>query len=109
MKESIGKGRGVFTEEEIPAGALVLVEPVLILSDFEQMESNALLDYLFQMGDLKGVSLGIGTFSNHSDNPNMQVKRLVDEERSEFYALRDIAIGEELTHKYVRKLWFSPA
>jgi SET domain-containing protein len=108
LKESPGQGRGVFAEEPISADSLILVEPVLMLSDDETLQLEVLSHYLFQMGDSMAIGLGVSTFMNHSGNPNVRVNRLIDRELLEYYALRDIMVGEELTHRYVRELWFSP-
>ncbi|WP_424099843.1 SET domain-containing protein-lysine N-methyltransferase [Moorena producens] len=111
LKESPEKGRGVFAAEEISAGKLILVEPALMFSgsDIDGLRSHKLFEYIFQIGDSMAISLGVGTFINHSEDPNVRVNRQIDQELFEVFALRDITPGEELTHKYIRELWFSPA
>ncbi len=108
VKDSPGKGRGVFTEEYIAANTLVSVECALVLSDVDDLRSHKLFQYLCALGNSLTITLGVGSLMNHSEQPNIRVERLVQEERFEFYSLRDISPGEELTHRYVRQLWFSP-
>jgi hypothetical protein len=49
---------------------------------------------------LNAIALGLGTVLNHSNAPNVGVTFDQNPDRLDFYALRDIAPGEQLTHDY---------
>jgi hypothetical protein len=48
---------------------------------------------------------GIARFSNHSRTPNMTKRIRIKERRICLYALRDIAVGEELVWDYGASYW----
>jgi hypothetical protein len=48
---------------------------------------------------------GAAMFYNTSLEPNTEMYRFFDSNRFEIYALRDIAVGEELTHQYRSLRW----
>ena len=50
---------------------------------------------------------GIARFSNHSSTPNMTKRIRIKERRICLYALRDIAVGEELVWDYGASYWKS--
>lgn len=111
------KGRGVFASKKFPYGSLVESCPVLVIpSDQAEMMINTILwQYLFPwntyddfLGD-RAVCMGYGLLYNHSKNSNTayvfndnpQLKSI------DFYARRDIEIGEEITISYGKILWFN--
>ena len=44
-------------------------------------------------------------YNTHATDPNTEMIRYFDEDRFEIYALRDIEVGEELTHTYRSLKW----
>lgn len=109
VPEVPGKGRGVFTDELIPAGAVVETAPVIVIAPEELdffAESKTLSDYLFAWGDDSlALALGHGSLYNHSESPNLKVERDFEHQFITFRARRDIGRGEELAFNYV-VVWF---
>ena len=96
------KGRGVFATRPIAQDELVEHAPVLVVPHDEQklVHKTVLNDYVFGWGDTIAVVLGYGMLYNHSWQANVAYRKLLDEGLVEFTALRDIAVGEELTINY---------
>jgi hypothetical protein len=85
-------------------GEIVEVCPTVVLDD-EDVE-GVVRNYVFsarQPGKLLLV-LGYGMLYNHSAEPNL-FHRSAGRLLIEFVALRDIAVGEELTHNYGAEYW----
>jgi SET domain-containing protein len=117
VRQSPGKGRGVFATERIPAGRLIEEAPVIAIPNREigHLDQIALQDYYFLWGPEQqdaAVALGVCTLCNHSFEPNCQFIRRPEVETICFVALRDIAPDEEVTINYNgkpdadRPLWF---
>ncbi len=112
-------GRGVFTSIDLPAGELVNVAPVILLSDddHDRLTGTALDGYVYDWHE-GGVAfaLGLGSVFNHDDDPNCAYE-LADESHPAWPAIvyatrRHVAAGEELTIDYSGgevELWFEPA
>jgi hypothetical protein len=49
--------------------------------------------------------MGLGSFSNHSDIPNTDLKLSKDKNYASFYALKDIKKGEEIFVNYGKSWW----
>lgn len=110
-------GRGVFTAAPIPEGALIETCPVLVLPGAEKtfLDQSKLHDYYFIWGhddELCALALGYGSLYNHAYTPNAWYQADYDNEAMDFYALREIASGEEITINYSgepdgrMELWF---
>jgi len=66
-----------------------------------------LMDYVFDSASGENavlLVLGYGMLYNHSDDPNVEYEQ-DDDGVVTFYAIRDIARGEELTITYGRDWW----
>ena len=105
IKQSPGKGKGIFTSEAIEAGTLVEIAPVIVLpkKDCELIDKSFLYNYYFLWGDKHknyAICLGYGSIYNHSYSPNCIYETYYDDEVIHFVAIRDIAAGEELTVNY---------
>jgi SET domain-containing protein len=78
VKTSPLHGRGLFASSDIPAGALLGVYPLLILSheDTEQLKSTRLYHYVFYVDEREGggvrtaVAFGKISMCNHSPQAN---------------------------------------
>ena len=98
-------GRGVFAVRRIGKGELVEACPVIPLSaaDEKRLAGTTLDHYLFAWGeDSEGACLvlGLGSLFNHSAAPNTVACRVEAKARMEFFALRDIAAGEQVFVDY---------
>lgn len=107
-------GRGVFTAAEIPAGTIIELAPVILLSseDRNTIHDTHLHDYYFQWdGDKAAIALGLGSLYNHHDEANANFELDYEFRQIRFAALRTIQSGEEITTDYrsgapEMKLWF---
>ena len=117
IKESPGKGRGIFTSELIEAGTLVEMAPVIVLpvKDSSLIDQTFLYNYYFLWGDEQknfAICLGYGSLYNHSYTPNCIYETYYEDEVIHFIAIRDIASDEELTINYnhdpdsTKPVWF---
>jgi len=98
-------GRGVFTYGRLLSGTLIEVSPVIVLSsqDRERIHQTSLHDYYFLWGEQDeeaALVLGYGSIYNHSYEPNAEYEADYGSEVLRFYALREIAAGEEITVNY---------
>jgi len=99
IRESKGKGRGLFATSRIPAGTLLERAPCIRIpkSQYEShLKYTELENYVFQLsgGDVF-VALGNGSIFNHDKDPNVDY-RLNDEENTvEYYAIRKNAEANE--------------
>ncbi|EPZ31675.1 Histone methyltransferase, PBCV type putative domain-containing protein [Rozella allomycis CSF55] len=109
------KGRGVFTDVDIPKGSMVEISPVIRLSqkDYEVAEKTFLYEYMYGWSDDGGaIALGYGSLFNHQTEANLHYQVWEDQLSVAFYAKRDIKGGEELTINYQQRfadeheLWF---
>ena len=101
-----GAGRGVFAKERIAEGELIEACPIVALpdpKDRDRLRKTGLVNYYFLWGsDRKraAICLGWGSVYNHSFSPNSKYEKKMSEGRMDFYALRDIAVDEEIMVNY---------
>jgi SET domain-containing protein len=105
IKQSPGKGKGIFTHKPIEAGTLVEIAPVIVLpvKDSPLIDQTFLYNYYFLWGDEQknfAICLGYGSLYNHSYTPNCIYETYYEDEVIHFIAIRDIAADEELTINY---------
>ena len=107
IRDAEGMGRGVFAVSHIPADTLLFSDPVVLVPEGQCPKGSVLDAIVFLwsavMEDglgLNAIVLGMGTVLNHSESPNVIVWFERDPDRVDFYALRDIEPGEQLTHDY---------
>jgi len=99
-------GRGVFTIESIPSGAIIEISPVLVLSqkDRAEVEKTILYNYIFEWGNTKGqqacIAWGYLSMYNHSYNANCDYEMDLEDEMMRIKTVRDIEKGEELVIYY---------
>ena len=99
------KGRGVFTKEPIPAGTLIEISPVLVLSNSDTgvVDKTKLHNYIFLWGVRETrscIALGFCSIYNHAYNPNCEYEMDFDAETMAIKTRRDIKKGEELSINY---------
>lgn len=94
-------GYGVFAAEEIVANEVV-EECMVLMSDSSH---PSLGNYYFLVDKKRGLALGYGSIYNHAEEPNTGY--IFDKERSilTFFAMRNIAPGEEILVFYGPR-WF---
>ena len=111
------KGRGVFATSFFAAGQRIESAPVIVVpaKEWACMENTVLYNYGYAYGgdpEDMAIVLGYGSLYNHSYQPNAQYVRRIGERLLDFYAIRDIAPGEEITINYngdageEEPLWF---
>lgn len=111
-------GRGVFTSEPLPAGTVVEISPVIVMSaeDRRHLDQTALHDYIFEWGeDRKSCCMALGyvPIYNHSYTSNCEYEMDFEAALIRITTMRDIAAGEELFINYngdwddATPLWFA--
>lgn len=112
------KGRGVFAARQFMEGELIERAPVIFVpkEQWKHLEKTVFYDYLFAWGDFSSddtaLVLGYGSVYNHSYSPAAYYVKDYEEMVVNFYALRPIEPGEEITINYNRipdctdPLWF---
>ena len=108
-------GRGVFSTEDIAAGATVELCPVIVLpaADRERVHVSRLHDYYF-LWEGEGetaIALGYGSLYNHAEAANADYEMDFAAEQIAVRAQRDIPAGEEICIDYTdgqdrSTLWF---
>jgi hypothetical protein len=105
VDSSEGRGKGVFTKERIPAGTVIEVSPVLVMSheDKQFLNKTLLHDYIFDWGKEKDkccMALGLIPIYNHDYESNCEYFMDFEEETIFIKTVRVIENGEELTINY---------
>ncbi len=117
IKNTLQKGRGIFTTQKIPTNTIVEIAPVIVMTatDRIQLDKTLLHDYIFEWGENKDqccMALGNIPIYNHSTQNNCAYFMDFDAQLMMIKTLRVIAAGEELTINYngeidgEKKLWF---
>lgn len=110
-------GRGVFTSEDIAAGVVIEIAPVIVMSGEERklLDQTLLHDYIFEWGDdLQKCCMALGYVPvyNHSYESNCEYEMDYEEELINIKTVRSIKAGEELFINYngewndATPLWF---
>lgn len=118
VAKSPGAGRGVFTTAPIPEGTLLEIAPVIVFppDQIDLISQTLVNDYYFQWGekdDHGALALGYGSVYNHDQDPNADYVMYTRKKTIEYFAIRDIAAGEEITISYTVEpdnltgLWFT--
>ncbi len=98
-------GKGVFTAEDIDAGTVLEISPVIImgLQDRKLLDQTLLHDYIFEWGDTKEqccMALGYVAVYNHSYQSNCEYEMDFTQEQISIRTVRKIVAGEELFINY---------
>ena len=116
MRDSPGRGRGVFAARAIPSRAVITESPVLVFPHAEYAAHGArtqLAHYAFVWRDAQppsmALALGLGSIFNHHREPNAGWMCDIEGRLLRYVALRDIAEGEEVFICYGGALWFEDA
>ena len=117
IEKSDGKGRGVFTKQNIPANTIIEISPVVVMSAEERilLDQTLLHDYIFEWGkDSKQCCMALGYVPvyNHSYQSNCEYEMDFENEIIKIKTVRSINVGEELFINYNgdwnngKKIWF---
>jgi hypothetical protein len=98
-------GRGVFTDEEIEAGTVIEVAPVIVMSDADRqkLDETLLHDYIFEWGEDSNeccMALGYVPVYNHSYASNCEYEMDYEAMTITVTTMRRINAGEELFINY---------
>ena len=100
------KGRGIFTNDPIPADTVIETAPVIVMSDDDRqlLDKTLLHDYIFEWmaGDIKQCCMALGwvPIYNHSYSSNCEYFMSYEDDTIIIKTARDIEAGEELTINY---------
>jgi uncharacterized protein len=98
-------GRGVFTREDIDAGTLVEVAPVIVMTAEERklLDQTLLHDYIFEWGEQSDqccMALGYVPVYNHSYQSNCEYEMDFGSQQILVRSVKPIKAGEELFINY---------
>jgi SET domain-containing protein len=113
-------GRGVFSSEDIDAGTLIEVSPVIVMNgdDRKHLDQTLLHDYIFEWGHEQQeccMALGYVPLYNHSAISNCEYEMDFDHALIGIRTVRAIKAGEELCINYngdwddAKPVWFQTA
>jgi Proteins containing SET domain len=105
VKDSPGKGRGIFSQRNFKKGEVIEICPVIVLpaEEIDSLELTQLYNYYFAWGpDSKdaAIALGYGSLYNHSYNPNARYYKDFENSILKYICIRDIQEDEEITINY---------
>jgi len=114
---SEGKGRGVFTAQDIGVGDLIEVCPIILIpqAQLQQIHETIMHDYYFLWPGEDGaacIALGLGSIYNHDAKPNAEIVFDISKKEIELKCIKAIAAGEEIfidytgADKNAPDLWF---
>ena len=117
IKNTLQKGRGMFTNEDIDANTIIEVAPVIVMpkTDRPHIDKTLLHDYIFEWGDDEDqccIGLGMISIYNHSYQSNCDYFMDYEEQTMMIKTVRPILAGEEITINYngdwnnEKKIWF---
>jgi uncharacterized protein len=105
VKNTKGRGRGVFSTAPIAEGETIEVSPVIVMSFAERklLDQTLLHDYIFEWGEKKdqcAMALGYIPLYNHSYNSNCEYEMDFKKKTITVKTVKDIRQGEELFINY---------
>lgn len=99
VRQSPGKGRGVFAKIDIAKGETFERVPVLVF-ETSDLETSDLMDYAFIWGKKTiAIALGYGSLYNHSFTPNARYYDGPGRTKV-FMAIKNIKAGDEILINY---------
>ena len=119
VRESVGRGRGVFAKRDYAKDELIERSPTVTcdISLIEELykindHRTILHDYVFTYNGIAHIGLGLSSVYNHSADNNAHWKVSNEEASVEIRARKPIVAGEEITIRYTNwesMLWFEPS
>lgn len=114
VEETEDKGRGIFSNIDIPEHSIIEICPLIIIPNEEliQIDKTKLYDYYFVWDEDKNaaLALGYGSLYNHSDSANAIFTFQKVNHSLIVKSLRQINANEEITVDYTGgsgELWFT--
>lgn len=95
----------MFTSEDIAAGTVIEISPVIIMSrkERELLDQTLLHDYIFEWGEKKDrccMALGYVPVYNHSYESNCEYEMDFEQEQISIKTMRPVKAGEQLFINY---------
>ena len=120
IKNTLHKGRGVFTDANIAANIIIEIATVIVMpkTDRVHLDKTLLHDYIFEWGEAKDqccMALGNIPIYNHSYKSNCEYFMDYDEQTIMLKTVTDINADEEITINYngdwddKKQIWFTTA
>ena len=120
IKNTLHKGRGVFTDANIAANIIIEIATVIVMpkTDRVHLDKTLLHDYIFEWGEAKDqccMALGNIPIYNHSYQINCEYFMDYDEQTILLKTVTDINADEEITINYngdwddKKQIWFTTA
>jgi len=114
---SAGRGRGVYTSEDLVANTIIEISPVLVMSGVHRrlLDQTPLHDYIFEWGPESTeccMALGYIAVYNHAYQSNCEYEMDFGNDLISIRTVRVVKAGEEITINYngewndEKKLWF---
>ncbi len=105
VKDSPGKGRGVFAQRNFKEGEVIETCPVIVLpaEEIDALELTQLYSYYFAWGPESkdaAIALGYGSLYNHSYTPNARYYKDFDNSLIKYVCITDVQKDEEITISY---------
>lgn len=105
IASTVEMGRGVFTSEDIDAGTVVEISPVIVMSREERklLDRTLLHDYIFEWGIEKDrccMALGYVPVYNHSYESNCEYEMDFEQQHISIITMRYVKAGSELFINY---------
>ena len=94
------KGKGMIATADIKTAETICICTTIRLTSFqsEELRYTSLFNYLFMKDEAYHLAFGDVSFVNHSFEPNSKV--IWEEDKIRLIAIKDISIGEEISHTY---------
>jgi len=105
IDQSSGKGRGVFTSENLKKGTIIEISPVIVMSSEERilLDKTLLHDYIFEWGGERNqccMAFGYVPVYNHSYTSNCEYEMDYDAELITIKTVHFVKAGSELFINY---------
>ena len=110
VKESPGRGRGVFALRDFEADELIETTPIIVLPPEDgpllRLTTSARYQFGWRVPGTTAIVLGYGAIYNHSPDPNAEWQNDPEGDFIHFVALRPIKKGEEIRTDYGRRMFW---
>ena len=105
IADSLNRGRGVFSSENLSAGIIIEIAPVIVMSPEERLvlDKTHLHDYIFLWGNDETqccVALGYVSIYNHDYQSNAEYEMDFEANSIRIRTVREIKKGEEIFINY---------
>jgi hypothetical protein len=103
------KGLCLIANRDIKKNTYITVNPISLIGFNDLNEKSTFNDYpMFWNKKSDCICFGVLNLLNHSETPNINLKRDYPNKLIRAYAYKNIVRGDELTIHYACKLWFTP-